>query len=80
MTATRSTVSCVIFGSPCELPENMLSTFENYLKYYNLVKLQMKEELNGKDPSHFEISSKVTLQIELLWQKASLPTVSHDRV
>ena len=40
----------------------------------------MKEELNGKNPSHFEISSKVTLQIELLWQKASLPTASHDRV
>ena len=80
MTAIRSTVSCVIFGSPCELPENMLPTFENTMKYYNLVKLQMKEELNGKDPSHFEISSKVTLQIELLWQKASLPIVSHHRV
>ena len=80
MTATRSTVLCVIFGSPCELPENMLPTFENTMNYYNLVKLQMKEELNGKDSSHFEISSKVTLQIELLWQKASLPTVSHDRV
>ena len=80
MAATRSTVSCVIFGSPCELPVNMLPTYENTMKFYNLVKLQMKEELNGKDPSHFEISSKVTSHIELLWRDASLPTVSRDRV
>ena len=62
MTATRSTVSCVIFGFLCELPENMLPTFENTMKYCKLVKLQMKEGLNGKDPSHFRnlIQSYVT--------------------
>ena len=53
MTATRSAVSCVIFGSPCKLPENMLPTYETTVKFYNLVKQQMKEDLNGKDPSHF---------------------------
>ena len=80
MTTTRSSVSCVIFGPPCQLPGNMLPTYEDTLKYYNLVKFQLKEASNGKDPSHSEISSKVTAEIEALWEKASLPVVSHDRV
>ena len=80
MTTTRSSVSCVIFGPPCQLPGNMLPTYEDTLKYYNLVKFQLKEASNGKDPSHSEISSKVTAEIEALWEKASLPVVSLDRV
>ena len=58
----------------------MLPTCENTLKYYNLVKFQLKEASNGKDPSHSDISSKVTAEIEALWEKASLPVVFHDRV
>ena len=78
MTKTRNSVSCVAFGPPCKLPENMLPTYEDTLKYYNLVKFQLREASNGKDPSHSEISSKVTAEIEALWEKASLPVVSHD--
>ena len=80
MTTTRISVSCVIFGPPCQLPGNMLPTYEDIFKYYNLVKFQLKKASNGKDPSHSEISSKVTAEIEALWEKASLPVVSHDRV
>ena len=58
----------------------MLPTYGDTLKYYNLVKFQLKEASNGKDPSHSETSSKVTAEIEALWEKASLPVVSHDRV
>jgi len=35
MTTTRSSVSCVIFGSPCKLPGNMLPTYEDTPKYYS---------------------------------------------
>ena len=80
MTKTRNAVSCVVFGPSCKLPGNMLPTYEDTVKYYNLVKFQLKEASNGKDPSHSEISSKVTAEIEVLWEKASLPVVSHDRV
>ena len=69
-------MSCVVFGSPCKLLGNMLPTYEDTLKYYNLVKFQLKEASNGKDPWHSEISSKVTAEIEALWEKASLPVVS----
>ena len=65
MTVTRSAVLCVIYGWPCELSATMLSTFENKMKFYDLVKVQMKKELNCKDPSHFQISSKVMSKIEL---------------
>ena len=53
----------------------MFLTYETTMNLYNLVKQQMKKGLNGKDPSHFEILSKVTSEIELLWRKASLFTV-----
>ena len=58
----------------------MLPTFEDIMKFYNLVKFQLKEKLNGKYSSLYQISSKVTLQIELLLQKASLPIMSHGRL
>ena len=80
MTKTRNSVSCVVFGPPCKLPGNMLRTYEDTLKYYTLVKFQLKEASNGKDPSHSEITLKVTAEIEALWEKASLPVVFHDRV
>ena len=80
MTKTRNSVSCVVFGRPYKLPGNMLPTYEDTLKYYNLVKFQLKEASNGKDPSHSEVSSKVTAEIEALWEKAFLPVVFHDRV
>ena len=38
----------------------MLLTFENIMKFYNLVRFRMKEELNGKPLRLFEISYKVT--------------------
>ena len=58
----------------------MLTTNATTTRFYNLVKQQMKEDLNCKDPWHYEIFSKVTSEIELLWRKASLFTVFHDRV
>ena len=36
------------FGSPSEPPANVLPTFENTMKYCNLLKTQMKEKTNGK--------------------------------
>ena len=80
MTKTRNSVSCVVLGPPCKLPKNMLPTYEDTLKYYDLVKFQLKEASNGNDLSHSEISSKVTAEIEALWEKASLPVVSQDRI
>ena len=66
MTATRSVVSCVIFGSLCELLENMLLTYRTIMKLYNFVEQQIKEDVNGKDPSLFETLSQVSSVIELL--------------
>lgn len=40
----------------------------------------MKHQQNNKDPSHRDIAEKVTQEIELIWQTASLPIVSHERV
>lgn len=82
MALTRNKVSCAIFGPPMEMPDNKLSTYFDVIKSYNLTKYQMKQEQNNNDPSHKNIaeSSSRTVQVEQLWQKASLPIVSHHRI
>ncbi|KAH9627844.1 hypothetical protein HF086_001740 [Spodoptera exigua] len=51
------------------------------MKYYNLVRHQLKLENNSKkEPSINEISEIVSSKVECLWRKASIPTVSHNRV
>ena len=52
---TRRKVFCVIFDFLSEPPVNVLPSFKNTIKYYNLVKNDKKEELNDNDPWHFEI-------------------------
>src|SRR6218665_1622489 len=51
----------------------VLLTYTDVIKFYKLTKYEMKHEMNQKDPSHFAIATNVSKQIELLWQKASIP-------
>lgn len=78
---TRKSTSCPIFGAPEEINENQLPTYKQVMKYYNLVRHQLKLENNSKkEPSINEISEIVSSKVEYLWRKASIPTVSHNRV
>lgn len=78
---TRKSTSCPIFGAPEDINENQLPTYKQVMKYYNLVRHQLKLENNSKkEPSINEISEIVSSKVECLWRKASIPTVSHNRV
>lgn len=78
---TRKSTSCPIFGAPEEIHENQLPTYKQVMKYYNLVRHQLKLGNNSKkEPSINEISEIVSSKVEYLWRKASIPTVSHNRV
>lgn len=80
MALTRKKVSCVIFGAPSDMPDSQLPTYEDVMKFYNLTKQKLKCELNNKDPSHREIAETVSNKVEQIWDKASIPHVSHRRV
>lgn len=78
---TRKATNCPIFGAPEEMSENQLPTYKQVMKCYNLIRYRLKLEYNSKkEPTINEISETVAKKIEDLWQKASIPIVSHNRV
>lgn len=78
---TRKATNCPIFGASEEMTENQLPTYKQVMKYYNLIRHRLKIENNSKkEPSVNEISDILSRKIENLWEKASIPIVSHTRV
>lgn len=75
---TRRTVSCPIFGVASEMSSAVLPT------YYNVMKLGLwvrhEKKIGKKEPTFSEISKDVTRQVQDIWRKASIPTVSDDRI
>lgn len=81
MEKTRQSYKCPLFGNMEDLKENMLPTYENVMKFYEWTRFHLKIERNSrKEPSFSDIAKRVSLRIESIWKKASIPTVSHNRV
>ena len=62
------------------MPDNQLPTYAYVMKFYNLTKQKLKYELNNKDPPHHNVAEIVTTKVEQIWDKSSIPQVSHRRV
>jgi len=77
---TRNNTRCPVFGTSQELAENELPTYENVMRFYMLIKRQLKLKSHNKDPSVTEISLRVAENIEKIWLKSSIPVVSRERV
>ena len=75
---TRCTVNCPVLGAPAESTKNVLPMYEQILKYYAWIRFQKKE--NKKEPTFNEIADVVAVKLEHIWKKASIPTVSRDRI
>jgi hypothetical protein len=78
-TITREKAACVIFGAPRKIPTNVLPTYADVMKAYINTRQQLTTK-NNKYPSFAEVSKKVCGDVELVWEKASLPTVTCGRV
>lgn len=78
--ATRSAVHCVIFGPPSDIPVNQLPTYSDVIRQCNMIRYQLKKANNNKEPSLSDILEATAQKVESVWNKASLPTVSHNRV
>ena len=67
---TRLSSECPIFGSPKNIGERCLPTYEEVMKYYIYDRLQIKQK---KDKSFKAIAAVVAQRLEILWKKASIP-------
>lgn len=76
---TRIKSKCPIFGDTCVLSNLVLPTYADVMKFYLQVRNQLKQSSNGKDPTVKIISDIVVTDVEKIWQKASIPIVSHNR-
>ena len=79
-TKTRAKTVCPVFGHGRELLNNVLPTYNDVMRYYLLVQNQLYYDRDGQHPTISEISEVVVQKVELLWNKASIPIVSHTRV
>lgn len=80
MESKRIKYKCPIFGTIGELKENVLPTFQDVMKFYEWTRIQLKiQQGSNKEPSFSQIAEIVAQKIEDIWQKSSIPTVSHTR-
>ena len=71
--------SCLVFGTPQLFSENVLPTYEDVMKCYLFERFQLKRDTK-KDPSAKLIARKVSDRIISVWNKASIPTVTAERI
>ena len=77
VSGTRSSAECLILGYPKEISWRVLPTYEDVMKYYQYVRLDMKQ---GREPSLKAIATVVVIQLENLWKYASIPHLSRKRI
>lgn len=81
MSNNRQPHKCPIFGTIEDIKENVLPTYQDVMKCYEWNRLQVKiKNVSNKEPAFSEIAEIVTRKVEGVWQKASIPIVSHTRV
>lgn len=77
---TRAKTICPIFGTPRGLSQTTLPTYGDIMRYYLMLKQELKPEVNTKEPTVAEISQRIAVQTEELWRKSSIPITTHARV
>ena len=74
---TRRLSKCPIFGSPKDIGERCLQTYEEVMEYHIYLRLQIKQR---KNPSFKAIAAVVAQRLEILWKKAFIPQLSRTRM
>ena len=76
---SRVPPNCLIFGTSISFAVNMLPTNEDVMKCYLFQRFQLKKQ-SKKDPSAKLIAKNVSERIKSIWDKASIPTVTDERI
>lgn len=77
---TRSDFVCPFFGNPSDLNPNKLPTYKDVIKCCFQERLEVSLNCNNKYVSFSDVSESVAKKIKLLYDKASIPTVSEKRI
>ena len=75
--ATRMKTVCPVFDAPEELPRNVLPT------YLDVMKNEVTKNLtstNKNYPSFIDVAEGVIHEVEKLWKKVFVFTISHNHV
>jgi len=70
---------CPIFGNSSDLSERVLPTYLEVMKCYLFERNTLKQK-SKKDPAVGELSKIVIDKVISVWEKASIPCVSRERV
>ncbi|CAH1103801.1 unnamed protein product [Psylliodes chrysocephalus] len=79
---TRVSDKLYLFEKAEDLNEEqrqLLPTYEEIIKCFKSFRLHLKGD-GSKEPASNEIANIVTQKVSVIWQRASLPTVSHKRI
>ena len=75
---TREQTTCPILGPAEDLPSIRLPTVADVMKYYNFIRYSQKQ--GKKEPHLNEAVPLVVHKVVNIWQSASIPTVSKERI
>ena len=79
MPKTRKEQFCKAFDLAMDFEKNVLPTKADLMKHL-FCRLLLNENGNGKDPSVRDISKVVLQDLKCIWQKASIPIISDQRI
>ena len=72
---TRAKLTCPVYGIACELTSHQLPTIHEVMKHYSFVRTQRSKTVKSSD-----IVAQVADNVNDVWIKASIPTVTIQRV
>lgn len=79
---TRISATCPIFGSAKDIissEAHELPTYEDIMRCYLCIRLELKGD-GSKQPPAALVAKSVAIKVMEVWSRASLPTVSHERI
>ncbi|GBN05816.1 hypothetical protein AVEN_237567-1 [Araneus ventricosus] len=76
---TRTVFICPLFGSPLELEESRLPTYEDIIRCCFRERYNLAPDKGNKEPSFTDIAENIAGNIEMIYDRANIPTVSHLR-
>lgn len=77
---TRHSFKCPIFGHPRDLLQTNLPTYEDILRCCFEERFQLAIKLNNTKVSFSVVKNSVANKVKLIFEKASIPTVSDYRI
>ena len=79
--ATRSANRCPVFDLPQNLTEMNLPTYRFVVKHYRHLLVEHSYKMNSQEqPCVTEVATIIAKELEAIWQKASIPTVSRTKI